>query len=114
MQVTKMLILKPLFIPLRWYRLYSPSPNCMLLVRWLTTGTIQNALAEFVRRFFSKRAQKTYLGIVLFLTVSTLMILVSAIAYGIFYYRFIPQVGLERVVHLQFGLVKRPHARGET
>ncbi|KAG2412323.1 hypothetical protein HFD88_009880 [Aspergillus terreus] len=66
-------------------------------------STAMNALAEFVRPFFSKKAQKTYLGIVLFLTVSTLMILVSAIAYGIFYYRFIPQVGLERVVHLQFG-----------
>lgn len=33
------------------------------------------------------------------------MIFVSIFAYGVFYYNFIPQVGLERIVHLQFGLV---------
>lgn len=28
---------------------------------------------------------------------------ISAIAYGIFYFKFIPTVGLQREVHLQFG-----------
>ncbi|KAL5357796.1 adipose-regulatory protein [Aspergillus floccosus] len=67
------------------------------------TSAAMSALADFARAFFSKKAQKAYLGLILFLIVSMLMILVSTIAYGIFYYRFIPQVGLERVVHLQFG-----------
>ncbi|KAL4754096.1 putative adipose-regulatory protein-domain-containing protein [Aspergillus terricola var. indicus] len=31
------------------------------------------------------------------------MIFVSALAYGVFYCNFIPRVGLERIVHLQFG-----------
>ncbi|KAL4896919.1 putative adipose-regulatory protein-domain-containing protein [Aspergillus ambiguus] len=62
-----------------------------------------NTLGEFVRPFVSKKAQKTYLGIILYLVTSILMVLVSQVAYGVFYYRYIPQVGLERVVHLQFG-----------
>lgn len=57
------------------------------------------------RALVSKRAQKAYLGTFLFITTSILMLSVSAIAYAIFYYKFIPQVGLERVVHLQFGYV---------
>jgi hypothetical protein len=34
---------------------------------------------------------------------ATFLIGISAIAYGVFYFNFIPTVGLEREVHLQFG-----------
>lgn len=60
-------------------------------------------MAVTLRPFVSKRAQKAYLGIFLFISTAITMIFISTFAYGIFYYRFIPQVGLERLVHLQFG-----------
>lgn len=41
----------------------------------------------------------------MFFATAICMIFVSALAYGVFYYNFIPRVGLERTVHLQFGLV---------
>lgn len=66
---------------------------------------IQNSLLEPLRPLVSKSALTAYLGTFLFLATATCMIFVSALAYGVFYYKFIPQVGLERVVHLQFGLV---------
>ncbi|KAK1143014.1 hypothetical protein N8T08_007078 [Aspergillus melleus] len=59
--------------------------------------------AAFIRPLISKRAQKAYLGTLLLSLSAICMILVSIFAYGIFYYKIIPQVGLERVVHLQFG-----------
>ncbi|PYI05924.1 adipose-regulatory protein [Aspergillus sclerotiicarbonarius CBS 121057] len=62
-----------------------------------------HAVAATLRPFVSKRAQKAYLGVFLFLLTAIFMIFISTVAYGIFYYRFIPQVGLERIVHLQFG-----------
>lgn len=36
---------------------------------------------------------------------ATLLIGISTIAYGFFYFKFIPTVGLQREVHLQFGYV---------
>ncbi|RAK99784.1 seipin [Aspergillus ibericus CBS 121593] len=62
-----------------------------------------HSMAATVRPFVSKRALKAYLGIIIFLFTAIFMIFISTVAYGIFYYRFIPQVGLERIVHLQFG-----------
>lgn len=66
----------------------------------------QNALVTPFRVLVSKQAQKAYLGTFLFIATSILMLCVSSVAYGIFYYKFIPQVGLERIVHLQFGYVE--------
>ncbi|KAE8373398.1 putative adipose-regulatory protein-domain-containing protein [Aspergillus bertholletiae] len=62
-----------------------------------------NALLKYIRPFFSKQAQKAYLGTLLFVGTSLCMLFGSALAYGVFYYRFVPQVGVGRVVHLQFG-----------
>lgn len=66
---------------------------------------VQNALRTSLRALVSKQAQRAYLGTVLFIATSLLMICVSSVAYGMFYFKFIPQVGFERVVHLQFGYV---------
>ena len=53
--------------------------------------------------FVSKKAQKAYTGSLFMFGAGICMAFVSVVAYAIFYYRFIPQVGLERVIHLQFG-----------
>ncbi|GAB1203293.1 hypothetical protein APSETT445_001922 [Aspergillus pseudonomiae] len=68
-----------------------------------TTHNAQNALVRYTRPFFSKQAQKAYLGTLLFIGTGLCMLFGSALAYGVFYYRFVPQVGVGRVVHLQFG-----------
>lgn len=64
---------------------------------------LQDALVARFRSLVSKRAQKAYMGIFLFITTALSMIGVSTVAYFIFYYKLIPQVELERLVHLQFG-----------
>ncbi|KAI4191874.1 MAG: hypothetical protein LQ348_003380 [Seirophora lacunosa] len=51
----------------------------------------------------SKPAQKAYLGTFLLATTSLFLLALSTVAYGLFYYNFVPQVSVERTVHLQFG-----------
>jgi seipin len=60
------------------------------------------ALSPF-RAATSKTAQRAYLGTFLLVTASIAVLCISTIAYGLFYYNFVPQLSLERVVHLQFG-----------
>ncbi|KAL5338683.1 putative adipose-regulatory protein-domain-containing protein [Aspergillus crustosus] len=64
-----------------------------------------NTLLEPLRPLVSKNALAAYLGTFLFFATATFMIFISIFAYGVFYYKFIPQAGLERFVHLQFGYV---------
>lgn len=63
---------------------------------------LQDAVVSRFRPLVSK-FQKAYLGILLFMSTALFMIGVSAVSYWIFYYKFIPQVELQRQVHLQFG-----------
>ncbi|KAK6364232.1 uncharacterized protein PV06_02524 [Exophiala oligosperma] len=60
----------------------------------------------------SRTAVKAYLGTLLFLTTSTVLLTVSSTAFGFFYYNYIPQIDLERVLYLQYGEGPRhpPHA----
>ncbi|KAL2003016.1 hypothetical protein VTN02DRAFT_5251 [Thermoascus thermophilus] len=58
---------------------------------------------SLLRAAISRQAQKAYLGTALFASTSTVLLCVSSIAYWIFYFHFVPQLGFERVVHLQFG-----------
>ena len=51
----------------------------------------------------SKTAWRAYLRTVLFVTTSLILLGIAAVAYWAFYYNFVPQIGLEREVHLQFG-----------
>lgn len=55
------------------------------------------------RALFSREARKTYLGAILFLSTSIALFCVAAVAYWMFYLNYVPQIGLTRVVHLQFG-----------
>ncbi|KAL3466628.1 putative adipose-regulatory protein-domain-containing protein [Aspergillus heterothallicus] len=67
------------------------------------SSRITRALLTPLRPFISKNAVTAYLGTVLFFVTAICMVVVSVLAYALFYYNVIPQVGLERTVHLQFG-----------
>ncbi|PLN79876.1 hypothetical protein BDW42DRAFT_172024 [Aspergillus taichungensis] len=64
---------------------------------------VSAAIAAMTHSFVSKKAQKAYTGSLFLLVASNCLAFLSVVAYAIFYYKFIPQVGLERVIHLQFG-----------
>jgi seipin len=66
------------------------------------THDLQDLILRPVRIASSKQAQQTYLNTVLLLTTSTVLLGLAAFAY-ILFYMSIPQIGIERVVHLQFG-----------
>ncbi|KAL4979294.1 putative adipose-regulatory protein-domain-containing protein [Aspergillus desertorum] len=67
------------------------------------TNKLLLPLRPLVSKLVSKNALVAYLGTFMFFATAICMIFVAVLAYGVFYYNFIPQVGLERVVHLQFG-----------
>lgn len=54
-------------------------------------------------KLFSKTALHIYLNILLFIGATLLLLALSGVAYTIFYFKFIPTVGVNREVHLQFG-----------
>ncbi|KAK5061273.1 hypothetical protein LTR84_007815 [Exophiala bonariae] len=56
-----------------------------------------------IRLLTSRTAIKAYLSTLLFLTTSTVLLTISSTAYGFFYYNYIPQINLERVLYLQYG-----------
>ncbi|KAL8914935.1 MAG: hypothetical protein Q9171_000562 [Xanthocarpia ochracea] len=64
--------------------------------------TYETALVPF-HAAVSKPAQKAYLGTFLFATASLFLLGLSTIAYALFYFNFVPQVSVERIIHLQFG-----------
>jgi hypothetical protein len=74
-----------------------------LLFRVTTPNKRKDAVLAPFRALVSKSALRLYLNTLLFMGAASLLIGISAIAYGIFYFKFIPTVGLQREVHLQFG-----------
>ncbi|KAI2721646.1 hypothetical protein DTO013E5_788 [Penicillium roqueforti] len=64
---------------------------------------IMEAILAPFRALVSKSALRLYLNTLLFMGAASFLIGISAIAYGVFYFKFIPTVGLQREVHLQFG-----------
>jgi hypothetical protein len=71
----------------------------------VNTKLLKDTLMEPLRVLVSRNALTAYLSTFLFFATAICMIFVSALAYGVFYNNFIPRVGLERIVHLQFGWV---------
>lgn len=63
----------------------------------------QDAFLAPFRALFSRAALRIYLNIVLFIGATLLLLGVSGLAYAIFYFRFIPTVGIDQKIHLQFG-----------
>jgi len=58
----------------------------------------------------SRSAIKAYLSTLLFLAFSLILIAISTAAYTLFYYSYVPQLGLEATLHLQYGDASYPHA----
>lgn len=75
----------------------------------IVTDAIQDAVLAPFRVLVSKSALRLYLNTLLFMGAAAFLIGISAIAYGIFYFKFIPTVGLQREVHLQFGYDHIPY-----
>ncbi|OQV07015.1 hypothetical protein CLAIMM_11508 [Cladophialophora immunda] len=66
-----------------------------------------------MRILTSRAAVKAYLSTILFLGTSTVLLALSSTAYAFFYYNYIPQISLERVLYLQYGTDFPPHATAE-
>jgi len=56
-----------------------------------------------VRLATSKPARQTYLNTVLFMITSAILLGLASCAYILFYFNYVPQIGIERVIHLQYG-----------
>ncbi|KAL2076216.1 hypothetical protein VTL71DRAFT_1159 [Oculimacula yallundae] len=65
-----------------------------------------------VRIATSKPARQTYLNTALFMITSSILFGFAVVAYILFYYNYVPQIGIERVIHLQYG--DGPHPYGIT
>ncbi|KAK5260185.1 hypothetical protein LTR40_004621, partial [Exophiala xenobiotica] len=63
-----------------------------------------------VRILTSRTAIKAYLSTILFLVTSTILLTISSTTFGFFYYKYIPQINLERVLYLQYGPEQHPYA----
>ncbi|KAJ6166693.1 hypothetical protein N7470_002140 [Penicillium chermesinum] len=74
---------------------------------------VLDALLTPFRVLFSKTALRIYLNILLFSVATVVLLGISSIAYGIFYFRFIPTVGVDREVHLQFGYPDAPTSHSD-
>ncbi|KAI1616494.1 putative adipose-regulatory protein-domain-containing protein [Exophiala viscosa] len=75
----------------------------------LVQKAVSAAIAP-VRILTSRTAIKAYLSTILFLTTSTILLTISSTAFGFFYYKYIPQINLERVLYLDYGQGSQPHA----
>ncbi|OJJ51484.1 hypothetical protein ASPZODRAFT_12305 [Penicilliopsis zonata CBS 506.65] len=62
-----------------------------------------DTLTSPMRVLGSKQALRAYLGTLLIVSASIILLGIATVAYWIFYFRFIPQISLERPVYLQFG-----------
>lgn len=61
-----------------------------------------------MRPFISRSARQAYLATFLLISTAILLFGAAVIAYALFYYSYIPRIGFERTVHLQFDHVYAP------
>lgn len=61
-----------------------------------------------IRLASSRSARKAYLNTALFLATSATLFGLAIVAYVLFYVNYIPKIGIEREVHLQYGYVPTP------
>ncbi|KAI9738881.1 MAG: hypothetical protein M1818_005194 [Claussenomyces sp. TS43310] len=57
----------------------------------------------------SRPARQTYLNTLLLMITSAVLLGIAALSYVLFYMNFVPSVGIERTVHLQFGNGPNPY-----
>jgi len=55
-----------------------------------------------VRVATSKPARQTYLNTVLFMITSAILLGIAMVAYLLFYFNYVPQISVERIIHLQY------------
>jgi ABC-type multidrug transport system permease subunit len=72
------------------------------------SNTPQDLILRPVRLASSKSARKAYLNTALFLSTSAVLFGLAIVAYVLFYLNYIPKIGIEREVHLQYGYVPTP------
>ena len=56
-----------------------------------------------IRLATSKTAQKTYLNTALFTATAVVLFGFASSAYSLFYWKYVPSVGVEKTVYLQYG-----------
>ncbi|KAI9792026.1 MAG: hypothetical protein M1833_001275 [Piccolia ochrophora] len=71
---------------------------------------VTDIIAIPVRAAVSKFARRVYISTILLGIAALVLLALAPVAYILFYINYIPQLGFERVVHLQFG--DRPHPTG--
>jgi hypothetical protein len=64
---------------------------------------MQDLILTPVRVATSKPARQTYLNTFLFMITSSILLGLAVLAYILFYLNYVPQIGIERVIHLQYG-----------
>ena len=62
----------------------------------------QDLIMKPVRVATSKPAQQTYLNTILFMVTSSILLGLAVFAYILFYLNYVPQIGIERIIHLQY------------
>ncbi len=64
---------------------------------------IQDLILTPVRVATSKPARQTYINTLMFMITSTILLGLAVFSYILFYFNYVPQIGIERVIHLQYG-----------
>lgn len=70
---------------------------------------LSSALLRPTRPFFSSTALRAYLTTFLLFSATLTLFGLATAAYILFYWSYIPRIGFERTIHLQFDNVYRPH-----
>ncbi|KAI9825615.1 MAG: hypothetical protein M1832_000959 [Thelocarpon impressellum] len=66
------------------------------------SSAVDFALAP-LRAAISKPARRAYVSTALFFSTSLVLLGLAVVAYILFYFSYLPKIGIERTVHLQFG-----------
>ncbi|KAI9803028.1 MAG: hypothetical protein M1825_002263 [Sarcosagium campestre] len=72
-------------------------------------GSITDLVLAPLRAAISKPARRAYLSTILIAVAGFALLGLSIVAYILFYLNYIPRIGLDQVVHLQFGNGSHPH-----
>lgn len=72
-------------------------------------AAVKSAILRPVQPFFSSTALRAYLTTFLLFSASLTLLALATAAYTLFYWSYVPRIGFERTIHLQFDNVYRPH-----
>ncbi|KAF2167165.1 hypothetical protein M409DRAFT_22593 [Zasmidium cellare ATCC 36951] len=77
-------------------------------------STIKSILLKPISPFISRPALRAYLTTILTLATAFILLLYAIAAYVLFYWSYIPRIGFERTIHLQFDSVFTLHTPHRT